>query len=287
MVPIDEIESEEATRVLMCPPAYFAVRDVKNPFMDPHAAVDSVRAFRQWTALRDAFVALGLSVEAIDPIEDLEDMVFAANQVFVGRGRRHKRFVVPSRMRYASRQREVAAFVTWFTQRGFDIVDLDLDARAGEFLEGHGDLMRQPNSRVIWAGHGHRSSASGVARFERAMQHEGLHVVPVELVDPTFYHLDTCLAPLNGDAALVYPGAFAPDSLCAMRNGWPRLHEVPRVDALQFVCNGVAVNGRFVASHVTPWLERVLRDEALVPLRVDTTEFEKSGGSVFCMKMLF
>lgn len=95
--------------------------------------------------------------------------------------------------------------------------------------------------------------------------------------------MDTCFATLNADAALIYPGAFAPKSLELLRANW-RLHEVTKADALQFACNGVVANGYFIAAHVSPWLEGVLASEGLRPAIVDTSEFEKAGGSVFCMK---
>src|SRR5438128_2900322 len=70
--------------VLLCPPTYFDVRDVKNPYMQDADPVDHEKAQDQWEALRRALGDSGLKVETIDPVEDLEDMVFAANQVFVG-----------------------------------------------------------------------------------------------------------------------------------------------------------------------------------------------------------
>jgi N-dimethylarginine dimethylaminohydrolase len=45
---------------------------------------------------------------------------------------------MPSRMRHASRQREVAHFVDWFRQRGYKLIEIDF---ADEVLEGHGDLI--------------------------------------------------------------------------------------------------------------------------------------------------
>ena len=48
----------------------------------------------------------GVDTLTIDPIEDLEDMVFTANQTFVSFPG-SKPFVVPSAMRFASRDREV------------------------------------------------------------------------------------------------------------------------------------------------------------------------------------
>jgi N-dimethylarginine dimethylaminohydrolase len=48
--------------------------------------------------------------------------------------------------------------------------------------------------------------------------------------------------------------------------------------------NGIVVNGRFITAHLTENLKRIIAQEGLTPVVVDTSEFEKSGGSVFCMK---
>ncbi len=271
-----------ATGALMCPPSSYTVRDVKNPFMRGTPAVDAARALEQWLALKHAFEAAGVEVLEIEAAADLEDMVFAANQAFVGSGSAHARFAVPSRMRYASRQREVPYYTRWFEQRGYEILDLGLSG--AEYLEGHGDLLPHPGSALVWAGYGFRSSAGGVERFAAAMQAEAIAVMPLELIDETFYHLDTCFAPLNGEAALYHAPAFSLEARARLRAGWKRLYDVSREDAERFVCNGVAVNGAFVASYVPPALEPVLRDEGLQPTIVGLSEFEKGGGSAFCMK---
>ena len=269
-------------RALMCPPSYFTVRDVKNPFMASGKPVDSARALQQWNGLRDAFARAGVETPVVDAVDDLEDMVFAANQAFVGSGARHSRFVVPSRMRYASREREVPHYTRWYAANGFTVLDLQLDGDA--FLEGHGDLLPHPGSARIWAGFGFRSSRSGIERFAAAMRDERLEVIPLQLVDETFYHFDTCFAPLSAEAALYYPPAFSPEARAALEAGFQRLHPVSRDDAYTFACNGVAVNGYFVASHVSAAVDEVVRAEGLTPSIVDVSEFEKAGGSVFCMK---
>jgi N-dimethylarginine dimethylaminohydrolase len=48
--------------------------------------------------------------------------------------------------------------------------------------------------------------------------------------------------------------------------------------------NGIVANGRYFTSHITPHLESVLCGEGLAPVIVESSEFEKSGGSLFCMK---
>jgi N-dimethylarginine dimethylaminohydrolase len=48
--------------------------------------------------------------------------------------------------------------------------------------------------------------------------------------------------------------------------------------------NGIVVNGSYLTPYVTPHLEEIIEKEGLVPVIIDTSEFEKSGGSLFCMK---
>src|SRR5215469_13073207 len=144
--------SDGVSGVLMCPPDHYTVRDVKNPFMDPQAGIDRAVASQQWKTLCDTFARIGVTPQIVEAVDDLEDMVFTANQVFVGSGARHARFVVPSRMRYASRQREVPYVVAWFESKGFTVIDLHLENE--EYLEGHGDLLPHPGRDVIWGGYG-------------------------------------------------------------------------------------------------------------------------------------
>jgi len=270
-----------AKQVLLCSPAYFDVVDEKNPYMSEKVSVDREKAQRQWQALCSALEETGCQVETIAPAPGLEDMVFAANQVFVGFHEGVGKFIVPSRMVHPSRQREVPFYVDWYRQRGFKIIDLDLGA---DHLEGHGDLLWHPDWSRIYAGFGFRSTQPGVEKLRVVMSKLGIPVVPLRLVDPYCYHLDTCFCPLNNEAVLVYPGAYAPESLASLRGFWKRVHELTADEAHKFMGNGIVANGRYLTPYVTPHLESILSREGLTPVIVATSEFEKSGGSLFCMK---
>ena len=265
--------------VLMCPPNFYDVREAKNPYAGQ--AVDRAKARQQWDTLRRSLQDAGLKVELIDPVKDLEDMVFAANQVFIGEARNGEKFIVPSHMRYPSRQPEVAFYVDWFRRRGYRVIDLNLGQ---EYLEGHGDLLWHTDHSRIWAAYGFRSTRGGVEKFTATMAPMGFPVTPLKLVDPYCYHLDTCLCPLHLDAALIYPGAFSPPSLAAIRAGFSRIHELTREEAVQFMGNGIVANQRYITPRLNDHLSQILTQEGLTPIVVDTSEFEKSGGSVFCMK---
>jgi N-dimethylarginine dimethylaminohydrolase len=273
-----------AAKVLFCPPTHFEVREVKNPYMRSLLPVDPVRAQHQWDAVCEAFRAAGFTVELIDPVPGLEDMVFAANPVFLGHLPRYGRFIIPGHMRYVSRRAEVPHYVEWFRARGYQVVDLELH---DDFLEGHGDLVWDPDGTRVWAAHGFRSTCGAVEKFAAAMQRMNIPVIPLQLVDEHFYHLDACFAPLRPGAALIYPGAFSAESLAAIRSHIPRIYEVDREDALKFVCNGVSANGRFLTPSSTHCVREALSREGLEPVLLDTSEFLKSGGSVCCLKLFF
>jgi N-dimethylarginine dimethylaminohydrolase len=269
-------------RVLLCPPEYFDVVDRKNPFMVEGLSVDREKALKQWQALRTALEQAGCVIEIIDPVARLEDMVFAANQVFVGFHEGIGKFIVPSRMVHDSRQREVPFYVEWFRQRGFKIIEVDLGT---EHLEGHGDLLWHPDWSRIYAGYGFRSTRTGIEKFRDAMSKLGIPVVPLQLVDRYCYHLDTCFCALSNEALLIYPGAYAAESLAALRGFWQRIYELTAEEAHKFMGNGIVANGRYLTPYITPHLEGILAKEGLTPVILDTTEFEKSGGSLFCMKV--
>jgi len=267
-------------QVLLCPPTFFDVVDQKNPYMSD-AVVDREKAQQQWQALRSALERSGCQVETVPPVSGLEDMVFAANQVFVGSHEGIGKFIVPSRMVHESRQREVQFYVDWYRRRGFKIINVEL---GDDHLEGHGDLLWHPDWSRIYAGYGFRSTEGGVAKFSSAMSKMDISVVPLRLVDRYCYHLDTCLCPLNNEAVLIYPGAYAPESLAALRGFWARVHELTPDEAHQFMGNGIVVDGRYLTARITPHLENILSLESLAPVILETSEFEKSGGSLFCMK---
>jgi N-dimethylarginine dimethylaminohydrolase len=268
-------------KVLVCPPDFFDVVDQKNPYMTRESPLDRAKARSQWDFLCSVLQQNNCEIETITPIAGLEDMVFAANQVFVGEKAGYGKFAVPSRMLHPSRQREVPFYTEWFRQHDYQIINLDFD---NEFLEGHGDLLWHPDGSRIYAGFGFRSTEGAVAKFAAAMSKLDIPVIPLQLIDPHCYHLDTCLCPLNNEAALVYPGAFSASALESIHKFWNRVHLLSTAEAHSFVGNGIVAGSSYIAPRMTPQLEAMLRSEGLTPIIVDTSEFEKAGGSCFCMK---
>src|SRR5207245_1958073 len=108
----------EPQKILMCPPDNFEVKDVKNAFMKGNIGnVDRAAAHRQWEELRTAFERLGKEVFTLEAAPELEDMVFAANQVLPGLDADGRPYILLSMMRHESRQKEVEFYRRWFEER--------------------------------------------------------------------------------------------------------------------------------------------------------------------------
>jgi N-dimethylarginine dimethylaminohydrolase len=263
----------------MCPPDAFDVVDVKNPFMEgQRGAVDRAKARAQWQSLVRTFESIGVAVRLVDPVPGCEDMVFTANQTFLGLDASGRRLCVPGRMRHPSRRREVPAFVDWCRREGYAIAEIGTP-----LFEGSGDAIWHPRVRRIWGGWGHRTSRDVYPALGRLF---GAGVETLELATEEFYHLDTCLCAVDERTALLHPPAFTAKGLDALRRGFERLVEVDAEEARKpMACNAAAFHGTHVVlQEGAPDTERRLRALGYEVLPVDTSEFLKSGGSVFCMK---
>jgi N-dimethylarginine dimethylaminohydrolase len=270
------------TGVLMCPPDHFAVVDVKNPHMAGNVGrVDRAKAAQQWVALRSAFDEAGLLPADIAPTADCEDMVFTANQTFTGPDAAGRPTCLLSSMRHPSRRREVPAFEEWFTRHGWRIVG---PFPPEPWFEGGGDALWHPGRRLIWCGHGFRT---GAAVQSRLVETFGCPVFSLALLRDTFYHLDTCLCPLDEHAALYVRSAFTDEGRALLARGFEHLYEVDADEASKgFACNaaGVSLTRSVVIDRRAVKTARLLRGIGYRVIEVDTGEFLKSGGSVFCMK---
>jgi N-dimethylarginine dimethylaminohydrolase len=278
-----ESVTRQLSRVLVARPEFFGASEAKNAFSRHDSAINLPLAIAQWEKLCEAFQRAGLQVFHLEPRFGLEDMCFTDSQAFVGIDSEDRSFAVPSRMLHRSRRDEVEHSTVWYANQGYRIVDLGLEGE--EFLEGAGDLIWNPDWESVWAGYGNRTTRAAVDMFAAIMGEMGFAVRKLELVDPYFYHLNLCLAPLTPDALLIYPGAFSPETLAQIRNLTHTL-EVSREEAMQFECNGVSVNGYYITPRLSRKLESILSGKGIEPIVVDLSEFQKAGGSVASLKML-
>ncbi|QEH37401.1 N(G),N(G)-dimethylarginine dimethylaminohydrolase [Aquisphaera giovannonii] len=258
-------------RLLMCPPDHFGIEYEINPWMDVTQGSDAAIARRQWQALREAVVALGAEVELLEPAAGLPDLVFTANAGLVFRG-----LFLPSRFRFGVRQGESPLFERWAREHGFEVVPLP----EGMYFEGAGDALFC--GETLFAGYRFRSDVRG---HQWVGERLGVSVLPLELVDPRFYHLDTCFCPIAPDAAIYYPGAFDEYGRSVIRDQVPRLAEVSAEEAASFSCNAVVVGRTVVLNRGAPKLAATLGAMGFDTRPLEFSEFIKSGGSAKCLTL--
>lgn len=251
---------------LMCRPEHFDVTYSINPWMRPEKPTDAAIAVLQWERLRSLFLGLGHRVELIDPLPGLPDMVFAANGATVVDGK-----VLSASFRHAERVPEGPAYLTWFRERGFP-------CHEAEFVnEGEGDYLVV--GRRVLAGNGFRTDPRSHAE---AASWFGREVVPLELVDPRYYHLDTALAALSDDEVAYYPDAFSASSRAVLRELYPDAVLADDHDAEVFGLNAVSDGKHVVLAQEALGLHRALAERGFTPIGVDLSELLKAGGSAKC-----
>jgi len=262
-----------SNRFLMCRPQYFDVNYVINPWMSGNLhCVGRTRAQAQWSALH-ALLQSDADVELIEPEPGLPDMPFTANAGLVLGNR-----AVVSNFRHPERQTEEQHFERWFRDHGFDVHKFD---RSVSF-EGAGDALLDRERGCIWMGHGHRSERAAAGHLQSVF---GLEVVPLQLADPRFYHLDTCFCPLPRGYVMYYPDAFSEDSQALLKRRISEDHAilVSEHDAERFACNAVNVGDQVILNGASESLIQALASAGFRTVQSSFSEFLRAGGASKCL----
>lgn len=255
----------------MCPPDYFGIEYEINPWMNLRKGSDAALARSQWHALASALRELGAELELLEPVAGLPDLVFTANAGIV-----YRNLFIPSRFRYGVRQGETPHFERWAQKRGFDVVRLP----AGHNFEGAGDALFCGDT--LFAGYRFRSD---VRSHHWIGERLGVEVLPLELVDPRFYHLDTCFCPLAPGVAIYYPGAFDEYGRSVLTDRIAGLIEVAPEEAISFSCNAVVIGKTVILNAGATKLADTLADRGFTARALEFSEFIKSGGSAKCLTL--
>ncbi|MDY7529518.1 MULTISPECIES: dimethylargininase [unclassified Cryobacterium] len=252
--------------VLMCKPDYFTVVYRINPWMDPAIPTDTSLAVAQWQTLYDTYIGLGFDVHLVDPIDGLPDMVYAANGGFV-----IDNIAYGAAFTYPERQPEGPAYMDWFRDNGFDVrVPVEIN-------EGEGDFLLVGD--VILAGTGFRSASNS---HEEVSAIYGRPVITLNLVNPSFYHLDTAVAVLDDTNIAYLPSAFDEQSLAVLRERYPDAIIVTEEDAAILGLNSYSDGYNVVIAARAKDFERQLRERGYNPIGVDLSELLLGGGGVKC-----
>lgn len=272
------------SKVLMVTPEYFTVEYAINPHMvDKHGklnTVDRKKAQAQWQVLKKVFSDIGLEVIECTGEQGLPDMVFCANQTFPYLGKDKKKKALLSNMANPQRVKEVPFIEKILIEQGYSTLPLPLR----EPFEGMGDALWNYETKEIFCGYGFRTSKK-IAEILSELT--GAPVYPLKLVDNRFYHLDTCMVILKDDTAAYVPEAFDKESISLLQTKFDNLIELDLHEALHsFAGNAFCPDGKnVILQWGAPRFSEKLKELGFYVIEVDTGEYIKSGGSVFCMKL--
>jgi N-dimethylarginine dimethylaminohydrolase len=258
-------------RILMCPPDHYGIEYEINPWMNRSLGAVRALAFRQWNELRNILSGLGVQIELLEPQPGLPDLVFTANA-----GLMFKNLFLSSRFKHEVRAKESPFFEKWLGEHGFEVVQLPEET----FHEGAGDALFCGDT--LFAGYRTRSDANA---HQWVAQRLGVRCLPLELVNPRFYHLDTCFCPLAPGVAIYFPDAFDSYGRRVLQTHVPKLLAVPEADAFRFGCNAVVVGQNVVHNSQCPELRQILQQAGFTSIEVELDEFLKAGGSAKCLTL--
>lgn len=259
-------------KILMCRPDYYGIEYEINPWMDIHKKADLETTIKQWEKVYQTILNCGAEVELVTPVKGWPDMTFAANAGMLYDGK-----VVLAHFKYKERQGEVPYFKDWFVKAGFEILNPHYESEP--YFEGAGDALQAGNK--IFAGYGFRTEKRF---YEHATYLDKSRLIYCELVDPYFYHIDTCYCPLNDKVGIWYPGAFSKESQENM-SAQMELIAVPENEARRFACNAVVIGNHIVLASGCPRITSELEKRGYTVHPCDMDEFIKAGGACKCLTL--
>lgn len=264
--PSDASRTAAQKTVLMCRPAHFDVTYRINPWMDPDQPTSADLAVAQWQTLVDAYERLGFDVHQIEPVEGLNDMVYAANGGLTLDGKAYGALFT-----YEQRVPEGPAYMRWFAEQGFEVHE------PKHINEGEGDFLL--SNGTILAGHGFRTSLESHDEVRGIFDRE---VVSLRLVDPAFYHLDTAMAILDETSIAYLPSAFDDASRAELERRYPDAVLVDEADASVLGLNSFGDGRTMVIAERAEGFARQLAERGYETIGLDLSELLRGGGGIKC-----
>jgi N-dimethylarginine dimethylaminohydrolase len=253
--------------------------------MDPkawaeHGAALHATATQQWDGLHRALIRHGAKVEVLESAPGLPDLVFTANAAVVLDGK-----ALLARFHHPERRREEPVYREGFQAlKACGFITEVIEMPDGMVLEGAGDCLWDARRGLFWMGTGFRSDKRAAALVDDTF---GVPCIPLELADPSFYHLDTALCALPCGGVVYHPGAFTPDARAAIElrvAPEDRISLTP-ADAAQFAANAVCFDRVLVMSSCSAALREMLERRGYTVVTTLLNAFQRSGGSACCLTL--
>ena len=261
-------------------------QDNQNPYLH-HSPIDKATVKSQHDGLLKELPSL-LSVK-VEPDVSVPDIVFVANGG-VSLPRLSYPVVILPYMKYAQRKRELPYLKALF--HALDVKTISFPGSPDAPFEGQAELKWFHGGTKAICGFGYRSTEKTFQVLEKLLTRiymaEGLQppellVIPINCFD--YYHLDVAMLEYDDRKCILHKKAFSVKSIGKIKR-FLGAANVTVLDTLDSFCLNAIVDGKRLITHK---LQEVGLKERLEKItgkqihQVDTSEFEKSGGSVRCM----
>jgi N-dimethylarginine dimethylaminohydrolase len=252
---------------LMCPPEWYGVDYVINPWMAGNLNRSSRdRAFAQWKGIHNVLRSVA-DVRLLHPEPGCPDMTFVGHAGLV-----HHGVAAISSFSHTERRAESIYLRRWLASHGFLLWETPRETA----FEGEGDVSFDDSGKRLWAAHGVRTCKAAHRHVADAWH---VPVTSLHLIDPRFYHLDTCFTPLHGGYLLYYPGAFDAASLAMIEQHYPsnKRIAVTEADATRMACCALNIGRMVFTGEISKDLARRLFDAGFDVVQLELSEFIKGG----------
>ena len=265
----------------MCPPHFFDVKHYGlNPYMVPGNVVDKDMAITQWLNLYKIIRSFGIEVYLVKPVKDLVDMVYSANCGFI-----YNNIFIPTKFKDIYRRGEIKYYTRYIRKLGYKIIPTE------NYFEGQGDVVFNEMKDCIYIGYSVRTSKAGAKEVKNILLDnttKDIRVTLLKLVDPYFYHLDTCMRIFGGDKLVYYPEAFSKKAQRIIKSHFKpnNIISVTKKEALDFCCNcfttSINNGGIYIANKISKRLQKLISKFNYECIECPMTELMLGGGSVKC-----
>jgi N-dimethylarginine dimethylaminohydrolase len=264
------------------------VQHGQNPYIDvPYDGNKYKHKLKlQHERIVDAFTASPSIVGKLPSITcPLPDIVFVANGG-LSLPRLSKPLLLLPNMKYKQRQAELPYLKKIYHDMKLETIDYP----GKEPFEGQAEFKWFDGGRKAICGYGHRSTKKTIVEldrfFEKMYGAEKPTLLAIRLISPYFYHLDLAMLEYD-DKCIIHKSSVSSESLRKIE-AFLGKDNVTVVDTKDLFCLNAVVDGSHLITHKLsdPLLKGRL--ESLTNRKVkeiDTSEFEKSGGSVRCMTL--
>lgn len=251
----------------MCRPSYFTVNYSISPWMKSFNVNQSL-AFTQWHTLVRTYRNFNIKVSIIEQEKNLSDMVFTTDCGIV-----HKNIFIPANFTFPQRQLETYPYISWFSQNNFKIKFLSkfYKFEGGDFLYWN---------KFLLAGTGFRSNIESVFEIGKILKFNTLFL---ELINKNYYHLDTCLLPLDSETVFYYPSAFSQKSQILLKKIVPNLIPISQKDSETFVTNSMIYQNNIICQKGLKNIKNEFINLGYNIIEIDLGEFKKAGGGIHCL----